>query len=58
MYQKYEFIVVGSGAGGATLARELTKKNKKVLVVEKGKPETSLGTFQDAVRFYDGNKLT
>jgi choline dehydrogenase-like flavoprotein len=58
MYQKYKFIIVGSGAGGATLARELTKKNKKVLVVEKGKPETSLGTFQDAVRFYEGNKLT
>jgi predicted dinucleotide-binding enzyme len=58
MDQKHEFIVVGTGAGGATLARELTKKNKKVMVVERGKLESSLGTFQDAIRYYDGNKIT
>ena len=55
---KYEFLIVGSGAGGATLAKELSKKNKKVLVVEKGKYEQKIGTFQDSLRFYDGNKLT
>lgn len=55
--KKYEFLIVGSGAGGATLARELSKKDKKVLVVEKGKYEQKLGTFQDSLRFYDANKL-
>lgn len=56
--KKYEFLIVGSGAGGATLARELSKKAKKVLVVEKGKYEQKLGTFQDCLRSYDANKLT
>ena len=36
MSKKYEYIIVGSGAGGATLARELSKKGKEVLVVELG----------------------
>jgi choline dehydrogenase-like flavoprotein len=58
MPEKCEFIIVGSGAGGATLAKELSQKGKQVLVIEKGKPETKLGTIQDSIRFYDGNKLT
>ncbi len=33
----YDFIIVGSGAGGDTLSKELAKKGKKVLVVESGK---------------------
>ncbi len=32
----YDVIVVGSGPGGATTAKELTKKGKKVLILEKG----------------------
>lgn len=32
----YEFIIIGSGAGGAPIAHELVKKGKKVLVLEKG----------------------
>ena len=31
-----KFIVVGSGAGGATVARELAKKGKNVTLIEKG----------------------
>lgn len=34
--KEYEFLIVGSGAGGATLARELSKRGKDVLVVERG----------------------
>lgn len=55
---KSEYIVVGSGAGGASISCELAKKGKSVLIVEKGKVEKKLGTFKDAVRVYDGNKLT
>jgi choline dehydrogenase-like flavoprotein len=53
-----EFVIVGSGAGGATLAKELSNRSKEVLVVERGRHEEKLGTFQDARRYYDGNRLT
>ncbi|MDH7556769.1 MAG: FAD-dependent oxidoreductase [Candidatus Methanosuratincola sp.] len=33
----YDFIVVGSGAGGATVAKELSSAGKRVLLLEKGK---------------------
>ena len=33
----FDVIVVGTGAGGATVARELSKKGCKVLILEKGK---------------------
>src|SRR6478736_3097078 len=32
----YDIIIIGSGAGGAPIAHELAKKNKSVLVLEKG----------------------
>lgn len=51
----YDYVIIGSGPGGATAAKELAKKGKKVLVVEKGlviKPG-QLGNLWDAV-FYPG----
>lgn len=33
---KYDYIVVGSGPGGATVAKELTEQKKKVLILEWG----------------------
>jgi choline dehydrogenase-like flavoprotein len=33
----FDVIVIGTGAGGATVARELSKKDCKVLILEKGK---------------------
>lgn len=36
MEKEYDVIVVGSGAGGATVAREMALKGKKVLVLEMG----------------------
>ena len=56
--QKYEFVIVGSGAGGATLAKELSRKGKQVLLVERGKHEDKVGTTRDSLRYYDVNKLT
>jgi choline dehydrogenase-like flavoprotein len=51
--RKHEFLIVGSGAGGATLARELRQRGKDVLVVERGRFEKKLGTIADSARFYD-----
>jgi len=56
--KKVHYLIVGSGAGGATLAKELSNQGKTVLVLEKGKYEKKLGTFQDSLRFYDANQLT
>jgi choline dehydrogenase-like flavoprotein len=33
---KFDAIVVGSGPAGATVAKELSKRNKKVLILERG----------------------
>lgn len=57
MDSQFEFVVVGSGAGGATVAKELSERGRRVVVVEKGNREESVGTFRDALRFYDASKL-
>ncbi|MGM0421085.1 MAG: NAD(P)-binding protein, partial [Bacillota bacterium] len=57
MYDKqFDFLIVGSGAGGATLAKELSRKGKKVIVVEQGRRENKMGTFKDALQFFDTTK--
>ncbi len=56
--KRYEFLIVGSGAGGATLARELSRRGREVLVVERGRHEEKIGTFRDALRYFDANRLT
>ena len=43
-----DVVVVGSGPGGATVARELSTRGKKVIVCETGKYVTSLGKFYSA----------
>lgn len=40
---QYEYIIVGTGPGGGTLARELAGAGKKILVLEKGKRHEKLG---------------
>ncbi len=48
---RYDFVIVGSGVGGATIARELSAKDRKVLVVEKGRYHR-LGSEWEALKYY------
>ena len=34
--QEFDAIIVGSGPGGAAVARELSKRKKRVLILERG----------------------
>jgi len=51
---KAEIVIVGSGAGGATLAKELTKQGRKVVIIEKGSRVKKLGgKVRSAIKLYD-----
>jgi choline dehydrogenase-like flavoprotein len=56
--RRYDCIVVGSGMGGGTVAQELVKRGKQVLILERGRREQKVGTFRDDLRYYDGNAVT
>jgi hypothetical protein len=49
----YEVIIVGSGTSGATLARELCKKKKKVLILERGGYEPLKETLGGMFSIFD-----
>lgn len=54
MRLKTDVVVVGSGAGGATVAKELASKNVKVLVLERGLAPKEIGSLKTAVlKLYD-----
>jgi len=53
MRQDYEYIIVGAGLCGLVLAKELLKKNKKVLILEKHTFLNKLGRIRHALFFYD-----
>lgn len=61
---EYDVIIVGSGASGATLARELAKRRLKVLLLERGADialSEKLGTIAAIAREFpvgDGMKAT
>jgi choline dehydrogenase-like flavoprotein len=57
MQQEFDYIIVGAGLCGLVLARELSKKNKKVLILEKGPFLNKLGTVMRAFFFYDKHAL-
>ncbi|MFA5411081.1 MAG: GMC family oxidoreductase N-terminal domain-containing protein [Candidatus Omnitrophota bacterium] len=50
-----EVIVVGSGVGGASVAKELAKKDRRVLILEKGPAYApqQMGSEFHAFKFYD-----
>ena len=50
LQKEYDVIVVGSGPGGATVANELSKQNKKVLILEWGNNIPLKGTFLQSAR--------
>ncbi len=43
--KEFDVIVIGSGTAGATIARELTRENKKVLILERGANKPLKETF-------------
>ena len=45
MNTKYDCIVIGSGPGGCTAAKELAKKGKTVLILEKGNSKGNIEDF-------------
>lgn len=51
---KSNIIVVGSGVGGATIAKELSAQGLNVTILEKGRYH-KLGTERSALNFYSGS---
>jgi len=49
--REYDAIVVGTGPGGATVARELTRRKKRVLILEWGSGEPIKGTPWQAFKW-------
>ena len=48
--KNYDAVIAGSGPGGATVARELSGKGKKVLILEWGDNDPIKGTFPQAFK--------
>ncbi|WP_028319200.1 GMC family oxidoreductase N-terminal domain-containing protein [Desulfobulbus elongatus] len=55
--QKQDIIVVGSGAGGATVAKEMAERGYRVSIVEWGRDNPPKGgPFAHPLRFFGGRK--
>ena len=55
-----DVIVAGSGPGGATVARELSRAGKRVLLLERGRdhrPRSYYGTYLGAILYSDHGSL-
>lgn len=48
--QRIDVIVVGTGPGGATVAKELSQRNKRVLILEWGDNDPLTGSFFQGAR--------
>jgi choline dehydrogenase-like flavoprotein len=56
--KKYEFVIIGAGAGGATVARELVRRGKQVLVIEKGLVGRNLGSSIGVSGYFHHDRFT
>jgi choline dehydrogenase-like flavoprotein len=56
---KFDAVIVGSGSGGAAVAKDLTKKGKKVLILEGSGGNEIKGTFLWAIMrvFFPGKAM-
>ncbi|KAL2178314.1 cellobiose dehydrogenase [Thermothelomyces heterothallicus CBS 202.75] len=54
----YDYIVVGAGAGGITVADKLSEAGHKVLLIEKGPPSTGLWYGTMKPEWLEGTDLT
>jgi choline dehydrogenase-like flavoprotein len=52
-HHEYDAIIVGSGPGGSTVARELSRAGKRTLVLERGRDHQRLGSYLTALRVLD-----
>jgi len=55
--EKYDVILVGTGAAGNILAKELVAKDKKILILEKGKYSKGIGKFKFLLNSYNFSKI-
>lgn len=51
--QVFDIVIIGSGAGGATVANALSKIGKKVVLLEKGRDHRWIGNIMAAAMFID-----
>lgn len=49
--EHYDAIVIGSGPGGATIARDLSRQGKHVLVLERGHGDPIQGTIRQSIGY-------
>jgi len=56
--KEYEYLVVGSGAAGATLARELAKRGRPTAVIERGPYPRAVGKMRHAFRYFERGRLS
>ena len=57
---QFEYIVIGSGPGGATVARELARAGKRVAILERGRDwrrSRMYGTYAGALAYADRRAL-
>lgn len=50
---KADIVIIGSGAGGASVAKEIAKQGRDVLVLEKGRLVRKVGSQIEAAKYYD-----